>query len=182
MSMYIPKIISKKVVYDNNWRKIEEKILLSKSWVEQSYPTMSQVWSKYCTMVFPITLEWNVIYNKEWRPWIEDFVYNFPVGMQEENLSFEENAAKELLEEVWCISQKWLRELWESIVMNFDDTIIKYFLAPECILWNNDLEDWENIEVQKCSISDFKKKISSWEINCPLTITCFYLGLSKWLI
>lgn len=180
--MYIPKITSENTIYENKWRRIVEKKLESKTWVEQSFPIMSQAGSKYCTMIFPFTQEWDVVYCKEWRPWIEWFVYNFPIGIHESELSFEENAQKELLEEVWCVSQTWLISIWENIVMNFDDTIVKYFFAPECLVWENSLEDWENIEVQKTSLTDFEAKIISWEINCPLTISCFSLAKLQKLI
>jgi ADP-ribose pyrophosphatase len=50
-------------------------------------------------MVFPITRDNEVIYIKEYRFGIEDYLYSFPVGKQELDLDIEENAKKELEEE-----------------------------------------------------------------------------------
>ena len=173
--MYIPKKISETEIYSNPWRKILEKTIKTKTWSEQSFPISSHIWPKFATMIFPITNTWKVIYNKEWRPWIEDYVYNFPIGIQEGNLSFQENAEKELQEEVWCSTDN-IVYLWESIVANFDDTIVKYFVALDCEVWENNLEDWEHIEVQECSLKEFETEISSGKINCPLTLSCYTLA------
>jgi len=170
--MKIPEVISREIIYNNSWRKIILKTLKIKTGEKQQYPINSHVWEKYATMIFPITQDWDVVYCKEWRPWIEDFVYSFPVWMQETELSFRENAIKELEEEVWCLSDN-ISSLWETIASNFDSTIIKFFFAASCTLWKNNLEDWEYIEVQKCSLVEFEQKIISWEINCPLTISCY---------
>ncbi len=170
--MNIPKILNKKEIYNNKWRNITIKILETKTWKLQEYPIQSHVWPELATMILPITKEREVIYCKEWRPWIEGFVYSFPVWMQEKELSFEENAIKELKEEVWATT-KDINYLWESIAANFDTTIVKYFIAHNCKLWKNSLEDWEYIEVQKCSLEEFEQKIVSWEINCPLTMSCY---------
>ena len=92
--------------------------------------------------------------------------------MQEPDISPENNAIKELKEEVWCVSNN-ISYLWETIAWNFDTTIVNYFFADKCYLWENNLEDWEYIEIQKCSLAEFEQKIISWEINCPLTISCY---------
>ena len=170
--MYTPEIVKREVVYDNNWRKIIIKGLKTKTWDVHEYPINSHCWPEQATMIFPISREGKVIYCKEWRPGIEDYVYCFPIGMQEPDLSFEENAIKELEEEVWCTNAD-IYSLWESIAANFDTTIVKYFVALNCDVWENNLEDWEHIEVKQCSIEEFEQKIVSWKINCPLTMSCY---------
>ena len=179
--MEIPKKIEEKIIYSNPWRRVLVKKIQWKAWIIQDFPIISHVWEKFATMVFPVTKKWEVIFNKEWRPWIEDHVYNFPIWMKEKELTFQENAEKELQEEVWCVSNN-IVFLWESLVANFDDTIVKYFLALECDHWENNLEDWEHIEVQKCDLKEFQENIISWKINCPLTLACYTLAKSKNLI
>ncbi len=170
--MKIPEITNTEVVYNNNWRKIIVKTLKTKTWILQTYPISSHCGPEHATMIFPISKDNRVIYCKEWRPWIEDFVYCFPIWMQESDLSFKENALKELEEEAWC-KAKDIHYLWESIIANYDNTIAKYFIALNCEVWENSLEDWENIEVMSCSLDEFAEKINSWQINCPLTISCY---------
>lgn len=179
--MNIPKKISEDIIHQNPWRKILVKKIRNKAWNIDTYSTVSHTWEKFATMVLPITKTGEIIYCKEWRVWIEDFVYNFPFWIKEKRISFEENAKKELLEEVWCITDNMIY-LWESISVNYDDTIIKYFLALDCDLWENDLEEWEYIEVIKSNIKEFEEKILSWIINCPITISCYSLAKFKWFI
>ncbi len=175
--MQIPKKISEKVIYKNSYRKVILKKLELNGNLNE-YPISSHTWEKIATMVFPLNKNKEVIFCKEWRLWIENFVYSFPAWIQESFLSFEENAKKELKEEVWAVSNEIIY-LWETIVANYDNTIIKYFLAPDCQEKEQELEGWEIIEVQKCSILEFEQKIISWEINCPLTISCFSLAKLK---
>lgn len=179
--MQIPEKISEEVIYENPWRKIILKTLEVKKWIIHTYPISSHIDEKIATMVFPLNKNKEVIFCKEWRPWIEDFIYNFPVWIKEKYLTFEENAKKELKEEVWVPSEN-IVYLWKTIVANYDNTIIKYFLALDCEEQEQELEEWEIIEVQKCSISEFEQKIISLKINCPLTISCFSLAKLKGLI
>ncbi|MCD5380679.1 NUDIX hydrolase [Candidatus Gracilibacteria bacterium] len=170
--MKIPEITRREEVYNNNWRKIIVKTLKTKTGILQAYPINSHCGPEQATMVFPISKDNKVIYCKEWRPGIEDFVHCFPVGMQEADLDFRENAIKELKEEVGCTSDE-VYSLGESIISNFDTTIAKYFVALNCEVGENNLEDGENIEVLSCSLDEFEEKINSGEINCPLTISCY---------
>ena len=180
--MKIYKKLSEKVVLDNWFRKIISKDFDDWNWIIDSYLISSHIWTNYWAMIFPITRDNEVIYIKEYRFGIEDYLYSFPVGKQELDLDIEENAKKELEEETWYIWWKMVY-LWETIVANYDQNLVKYFLANDVYLWSKQkLDSWESIEVFKCTKEEFEEKIKSGLINCPLTITCYTLAKLKWYV
>jgi len=177
----IQEKISEKEIYNNTHKKILLRTFRTKDWTEKEIPIYSNAESVYWTMVLVLDEEKNIYYWKEYRDWPEIFVNNFSVWKHEKELSFEENALKELEEELWMKTDD-LIYLWESISWNYDTWILKYFIWRNCIKTKQKLEPWENFEIKKCSIDEFEEKIISWEINCPLTITCYTLAKFKNLI
>ncbi len=178
---FIQRKKSEKEIYNNSKKKILLRVFETKDWTEKEIPIYSNAWSRFGTMTLALDKENNIYYWKEYRDWPEIFVNNFSVGKHEKELSFEENALKELEEELW-MSTKNLIYLGETIVWNYDTWIIKYYLWKDCYIGDQKLEFWENFEIKKCSIKEFEEKIVSWEINCPLTISCFTMAKLKWLI
>ena len=133
---------------------------------------------KTWTMVLALDKKWDIIYIKEFRYWVEDYITWFPIWILEENLSEEENIKKELKEETWYETSK-IEYLWETIWANFDNTLIKYYLAKDCKKWKQELEWSEYIEVFTTTKKKFKKMIKDWKIKCPLAISCFNLWKNK---
>lgn len=172
--MELPKKISEEVVYNNKYRKVIKKKFQIKNWNIHDFMITWQSWTKIWTMVMPITKDWTIIYEKEYRYWTEEIIYNFPIWVLEEHLEEVENVKKELQEETWYNSNE-IEYLWKTIAWNYDDWTIKYYIARNCEAWTQDLEDSEYIEVIEESIEEFEKSVKSWKINCPLTLSCWAL-------
>jgi len=132
-------------------------------------------------MVLPITKNWEIVYIKEFRYWVEDFIIWFPVWIQENNLTQIENTKKELEEETWYKSNEIIY-LGETISWNYEDTIIKLYFAKNCEEWIQDLETWEVIEVFNTNLKNFENIILWKNLICPLSMTAFTLARLKWLI
>lgn len=181
--MQKPKKIWEKIVFDSPFRKVIQKDFIVKDWTTHNYMVTSQWDSKRAwTMALTITNKWEIIYWKEFRYWTEEFIAQFPVWILEEDLSEVENIKKELKEEVWYDSDN-IEYIWDTTVWNYDDTIIKHYIARDCYsIWWNTPEVWEYIEVCKTSIEDFEEMIRSWKVKCPLTLSCWSLAKSKKLI
>lgn len=175
--MQLPEKLSEKVLFDNGYRRLLEKKFEIKNSVIHDYQTTSISGINIATMIIPITSDWQIIYNKEFKYWPEKLMISFPVGVLDEGISRIENAKKELKEESWY-ETKNIEYIWETIAANYDDTIISYFLARNCVFIWQDLELWEYIETYKTSVENFEKMILSWEVKCPLTISCFFLARS----
>ncbi len=173
--------ISEKVIVDNWHRKVISKDFDVWNWKVYNYLITWHCKTIYATMTFWLTKDKKVIYIKEYREWIENFIHSFSMWVYESDLSFEENARKELNEETWYVGEDIIY-LWESIVANYDDTIMKYFFIDNCeFIWQS-LEAWEDIKVFTCNIEEFEEKIKSWLISCPMTITCYTLAKMRWYV
>ncbi len=175
------KKLSQITLIDNWYRKIISKDFDIWNWIIYSFLVSKHSnWLEW-TIIFPITKDKKVIYIKEFRVGIENYIYSFPMWALEQGLSYEENAKKELKEETWYFWWE-IYEIWNTIVANYDETKIKYFFADNLEFDSQETETWEDIEVFTCSIEKFEEKIKSWVINCPLTITCFTLAKIKWYV
>ena len=82
-------------------------------------------------------------------------------------------------EETWYFSEE-IEFLWESIIENYFEWKVLYYIAKNCKkISNQDLEIWENIWVFKTSISEFEKMISDWKVLSSKTGYCFLLAKLK---
>lgn len=164
-----------KLILDNWFRKIISRDYEVSRGIIYNYLIAKSSNTDYATMNMALTKDKEIIYIKEFREWIEDYVFGFSVWVYEKELTFEENAKKELKEETWYIWKKIIY-LWESITANYEDMKIKYFFTNDCeFIWQN-LETWEDIEVFKCSVKEFEEKIKLGIINCPLALSCYTLA------
>jgi hypothetical protein len=162
-----PKKISEELLFSSPYRNLVWKNFQIKNWEIHKYVVIEQIPTKFSTMVLPITKEKEIILCREFKYWIEKFVYLFPVWILEKDLTEIENVLKELKEESWYISDN-ITYLWETMIWNYDTTTIRYYIAKDCIFWKQELEIWEYIKVSKIKIEDFEKMIAKWEILCPL--------------
>jgi len=180
--MQIPKKISEKILLNNWYAKILEKIFINRNWKEHNFIIGSRDWTNIWTIVLPITKNWEIVYIKEYRQWPEKYIISFPMWILEEWLTPEENCKKELIEETWYISNEF-EFVWDSIIDNYAEWSIKYYIAKNCEnTFKQALEPSEFIEVFKTSIKNFEKMITSWKVECPRTWYLFFLAKNKWLI
>lgn len=178
--MYIPKKISEKIVISNKYLKVAKKIFSEENWKKNSFLITSHNKKKSIwTFVLPITSNGEIIYLKEYRYWPEKIVINFPVGILENWISEIKNCKRELLEETWYDSDEIIY-LWKSIIENYFEWEIKYYIAKNCKKSSKQkLDNWENIEVFKTSTENFENMILWWEVESSKTAYCFFLALKS---
>ena len=178
--MYIPKKVSEKIIASNPYLKITEKKFFEESWKQSNFLITSHNKQKSIwTFVLPITDKNEIIYLKEYRYWPEKVIINFPVGILEDWISEIENCKRELQEETGYNSDN-VTYLWKSIIENYFEWEIKYYIAKNCKrLSKQKLDNWENIKVFKTSIENFEKMILWWEVESSKTAYCFFLALKS---
>lgn len=177
--MKIPTKISEKVVTQNPYLKVLEKKFVDKSGETSSFLITAHNKEKTdATFILPLTKDNKIIYLKEYRYWPEKVVINFPVWMLEDGVSHIENAKKELLEETGYFSDN-IEFLWETIIENYFEWKISYFIAKNCEkTWNQNLENGEEIDVFEATIEEFENMILGGEVESSKTAFCFFLA--KW--
>ncbi|MGL4739250.1 MAG: NUDIX hydrolase [Sarcina sp.] len=113
-------------------------------------------------MIVPITTEDEFIVLKQFRPAINDYIYEFPAGLVDEGETFEEAAKRELFEETGLElveSEVLIKSGYTSVGMSDEAVaVIKATVKGEITTVN--VEDDEEIEVVKIKrekIKDFVK-------------------------
>lgn len=177
--MKIPQKISEQIVVQNPYLKVSEKKFSDKDGKISTFLITSHNKEKTdATFILPLTKDNKIIYLKEYRYWPEKVVINFPVWMLEDGVSHIESAKKELLEETGYFSDN-IEFLWETIIENYFEWKISYFIAKNCEkIGSQDLENGEKIEVFETSIENFEKMILGGEVESSKTAFCFFLA--KW--
>lgn len=178
--MYIPKKISQKTVVHNPYLKVMEKKFLESNWKQSSFLIMAHNKKQSeATFVLPVTEYGTMIYLQEFRYGPEKVIINFPVGMLEDNISPIENVKRELYEETGYMSDN-IEFLWESIIENYFEGRILYFIAKNCKKCGmQKLECGENIQVCETSIDEFEKMIIDGKVLSSKSAFCFYLAKMK---
>lgn len=181
--MNIPKKISEKEIISNPYLKVSEKKYLDDFWNKSSFLiTWHNKKKTIWTFILPINSDNKIIYLKEYRYWPEKYVINFPVWILEDNISEVDNCKRELKEETWYISEK-IEFLWESIIENYFEWKIVYYIAYNCKkISEAKLEKWENLKVYTSTINEFEKMILDWKVLSSKTAFCFLLAQKKGLL
>lgn len=179
--MKIPEKVAERLVHDNPYREILEKDFVERDGNIHTYLTIKSKGTREATMTLPLTKDGNIILQKEYRVGMEQIVYQFSVGILEPDLTAEENCKKELKEETGYHSEDFTR-LGRTIVEYYYDSFINYYIATDCLEWEQDLEPWENIETLIVTKEEFVTMMLDGTINCPFTLACFSLAQTKWLI
>lgn len=132
------------------------------------------------TFILPLLEDGSLLYIKEFRAWPEKIIISFPVWALEDWLTEIENSRKELEEETWYTSNN-IFYLWSSIIENNFEWEAKFYIAKNCYkISEQNLENWENIDVHRASIDSFYKMILEWKVCSSKTAYCFLLAKEKW--
>jgi len=170
------KKIKEEIIYNNWFRKAIFKEFIDDNLHKSNFLISWHIWPIEAVTIIPLLKNWNLLYIKEFRYWIEDYVIQFPMWAVDEWKTEEYTVLNELREEVWYSSSD-IKYIWETIVWNYDINISKCYLAKECIkTWEQDLWIWEDIEFFETSIKEFENMILDWKVKCPLSISWFYFA------
>lgn len=110
-------------------------------------------------IVIPITSDNEVVLVKQYRPAINDYIYELPSGMVDKGEDFESAAKRELFEETGlkCKTLKVILNPCFSSVGICDETTAVVKMNVEGEITNEHIEDSEELEVLKVSISEAKE-------------------------
>ncbi len=125
--------------------------------------------------VLPVTEEGKILLIRQYRNALDDFVFELPAGLKEEDdLTGERCARRELKEETGYTAEKltFLARAYGCI--GFSDEKTEIFLAEGLTPGETRLDDDENIEVHFLELEDALRMIEQKEIVDAKTIIAVY--------
>lgn len=130
-------------------------------------------------MILPITENDEIVVLKQYRPAIDDYLYELPAGMVDSGESFEETAVRELYEETG-LKMKELEVIvgprFTSVGMT-DETTAVVKMIVEGDITNEHIEENEDIEIMKIHKSKIKEFVKTH--NFSLKGSLILLGINE---
>ncbi|MPQ42641.1 NUDIX hydrolase [Clostridium tarantellae] len=128
-------------------------------------------------MIIPITTKGELVLIKQFRPAINDYIYEFPAGLVDKNESIEEAARRELFEETGlkCIKfEKILAPCYTSVGMS-DETVAVVKMIVEGIPTNENIEENEEIEIITIKIEESKEFIKKHNMSIKTALVISFI-------
>lgn len=128
-------------------------------------------------MIIPITKEGEVVLVKQFRPVIDDYIYEFPAGIIDPGESMEEAAKRELFEETGLTATSYevfLKPSYTSVGMTDETTaIVKMDVCGEISTEN--IEENEEIEVIKVPIKEAKNFVKENNVSIKTALVLSFM-------
>lgn len=137
----------------------------------------------YCdgVMILPITKDNKIIMVKQYRPAINDYIYELPAGIVDPGETIEEAAKRELYEETGlkCISYEMVLKPSYSSVGITDETTAVVKMIVEGEVSTENLEDDEELEVLEISLEEAKEFVKNNNVSMKAALILTYLYLIR---
>lgn len=151
-----------KLKLKNNSNKIKEYFISSRREKEELACVTKNHNKADGVMMIPITEDDEIVLIKQYRPAIDDYIYELPAGLIDEGETIEEASRRELFEETGLKAKRvelFLKPSYTSVGMTDETTaIVKMDVFGECTSENSEEdEDIEVIKVKISKASDFVK-------------------------
>lgn len=118
-------------------------------------------------MIIPITVDDEFVVLKQFRPVINDYIYEFPAGLVDDGETFEEAAKRELFEETGLElieSEVLLKSAYTSVGMS-DETVAVVKAKVQGQITTANVEDDEEIEVIKIKREKIKNFVKNNNVS-----------------
>ena len=118
-------------------------------------------------MIVPITKDGEVVVLRQYRPAINDYLYELPAGIIDKGETIEEAAKRELFEETGLKAidyELYLKPSYTSVGLT-DETTAVVKMTVEGELSTDNTEDDEDIEVFKLKLSETKEFVKTHNIS-----------------
>ena len=179
------KLVGVKKLVDCNFLKMYELDLLNKNSNPKKYFVASRRNEEElacktnnhnkadAVMIVPITRDDEFIILKQFRPPINDYIYEFPAGLIDVGEEIEESAKRELFEETGLsiISMELLLKASYTSVGMSDESVAVVKAIVEGEISTDNTEDDEEIEVLKIKRENVKEFIANHNTSIKTALT-----------
>jgi 8-oxo-dGTP pyrophosphatase MutT (NUDIX family) len=161
------EIIDKKTAWQGKYLRSLIITYKDKSGNTRNWETVERVNCSGIVAVVPITVEKEFLLIRQFRPVVNNFVIEFPAGLNDKMESLEEAARRELIEETGYDAEELIFLAEGPISSGMSSEILTVFLAKNARPAAYDMikkypsDESENIEVIKVPLSKIYKVIES---------------------
>ncbi len=99
MTDYLPRILSKKTVYDGKFIRFVLTCYADSLGVEREWESFERVDCKGIVVIVPVTDDAEFLLTRQFRPPVNGYVIEFPAGLNDKGDTLKGAAERELLEE-----------------------------------------------------------------------------------
>jgi ADP-ribose pyrophosphatase len=116
-------------------------------------------------VIVPILEDGKVIFERQFRFSVGDYILELPAGTLEEGEDPLECARRELLEETGYIAEDWEKVAEFYLAPGYSTEYMHLFFARGLKFWGRDLDEDEDIEVLSLSREEILRSIERGEIR-----------------
>ncbi len=162
----LPKLISKKTVYEGKFLRFVLDRYLDSSGTEREWESFERTNCKGIVVIVPVTREKEFILIKQFRPPVNRHVIEFPAGLNDKGESLADAARRELIEETGYHAQEMIFLAEGPASSGASGDILTAFLAKGIEFQGiGDRDETEEIEVIKVPFSDVASRLSSLSLE-----------------
>ncbi len=154
------EIISKNIVWEGKFLRSLIISYRDKSGRVQNWEAVERINCKGIVAVVPVTANNEFLFIRQFRPVVNNFVVEFPAGLNDKNEKLIDAARRELIEETGYTSDNFIFLCEGPISSGMSTEILSVFLAKDIFPASDDLkkqhpsDESEDIEIIKIPASE----------------------------
>ena len=157
----LPKLISKKTVYEGKFLRFVLNKYLDSSHIEREWESFERINCKGIVVIVPVTREKEFLLIKQFRPPVNNYVIEFPAGLNDKGESLVDAAQRELIEETGYHAQEMIFLAEGPASSGASGEVLTAFLAKESEFKGiGNRDETEEIEVIKVPFPDIESRLS----------------------
>jgi ADP-ribose pyrophosphatase len=166
------RVLSRKIVYENGWIRVEHHEVLNPSGGPGIYGTIH--FKNHAIGIVPIDEQGNIILVGQYRFPLGAYSWEIPQGGGQASATIIESAQRELREECGVAADQWLEILGVDLSNSVTDEAGTVFLAWDLSVVPAQPEDTEELRVERVPFWQAIERAKRGEIRDSISLTALF--------
>ena len=154
MTDFLPRILSKKTVYDGKFIRFVLTCYADSHGVEREWESFERVNCKGIVVIVPVTDDAEFLLTRQFRPPVNNYVVEFPAGLNDKGDTLKGAAERELLEETGYVAKELIYLAEGPMSSGASGEILTAYLAKGLEFKGvGERDEAEDIEVIKAPVN-----------------------------